>query len=81
MDTNNLKEVDTNDIGKVAFRNAPVNLLTVQEVCAKLHISRSQYFKTRKSEGFPKPRQITTKRIGWIESEIDAWIISRPVVI
>jgi len=29
---------------------------------------------------FPAPRQIGPKRIGWLASEVEAWLESRPVV-
>lgn len=29
---------------------------------------------------FPAPRQIGPKRIGWLASEVEAWLKSRPVV-
>jgi predicted DNA-binding transcriptional regulator AlpA len=28
--------------------------------------------------GFPSRRQITANKVAWLESEIDAWIASRP---
>lgn len=28
---------------------------------------------------FPKPRQITDKRVGWLVREVDEWAESRPV--
>lgn len=28
---------------------------------------------------FPKPRQLATKRVGWLVSELQAWADSRPV--
>jgi predicted DNA-binding transcriptional regulator AlpA len=30
---------------------------------------------------FPRRRQLAGNAIGWLESEVDAWIRSRPVVV
>lgn len=27
---------------------------------------------------FPKPRKLSSRSVGWISSEVDAWINSRP---
>ena len=68
----------TNDLTEA---NRGLKLLDLKATCEKTNLSRSMLWKTRKSDDFPKPRQITPKRIGWIESEIDDWIMSRPIAV
>lgn len=60
-----------------------VTILRRKQVEARTGLSRSTiYAKVRKSDKrptefdptFPKPVQIGARSVGWIESEVDAWI-------
>ena len=75
------KEEEENEQEKIAVIKGPVVLLDIPETCKKLKQSRSQLFKTRKKPNFPKARQITEKRIAYIESELDIYIMSLPFAI
>jgi len=54
-----------------------LRLLNVREVMKKLDISRSQIYKMIEFEGFPAGIKLTPRRVKWIESELDVWILKR----
>lgn len=55
---------------------AEVKIIAQEKVPAKFGIGRSTFFELRKSLGFPRPIRIRS-RVGYIEHELDAWIISQ----
>ena len=59
----------------------PDRILDIKEVCrSKVSLGKScVYDKVRKGE-FPSPILLSKGRVGWRESEVDAWINSRPIV-
>ena len=42
-------------------------------------LSRSTVWRLERAGKFPARRQISTNSVGWLESEIDAWIAGRHV--
>src|SRR5689334_20753685 len=58
----------------------PVRLLRIDDVADRLGgISRSQVWRMVKDKRFPKPRRLGLRAVGWLEQEVSAWIIGRPV--
>jgi prophage regulatory protein len=56
-----------------------VKILPTTETLAKVGVkSRNTVHDWVKSQDFPKPVQLGGNRIGWIESEVDAWLAKRP---
>ena len=53
------------------------NVLRLRQVQTKLGLARSTIYLKIKEESFPKPISLGSRAIGWIESEIDAWLASR----
>jgi prophage regulatory protein len=53
-------------------------ILDVRDVSARTSLSRSRIFDLEQEGGFPRRRQVTVNRVGWLESEIDRWIAERP---
>ncbi len=53
-------------------------MLKVGEVVAIAGISRATVYRLVKSNKFPKPKQISPARIGWLQSEISGWLSSLP---
>jgi prophage regulatory protein len=50
-------------------------LLPLPAVQAKVGaLSKSTLWKLVKTREFPAPIRITANRVGWLESEVDAWI-------
>ena len=56
-------------------------LLRAREVYVeRLRISRSSFYTLVREGKFPRPVQITARRVGWRESAVEAFIASRPEV-
>jgi len=53
-------------------------ILSTRDVCALVGLSRVTLYRAEKAGRFPKRRQITAGRVGWLRSEIEAWILNRP---
>ena len=52
-----------------------MKLLNKGQVCEKLgHISDVTLWRLVRAERFPKPIQISPRRVGWPEHVVDAWI-------
>lgn len=63
-----------------ASRMPPVRLVRIADVADRLGgISRSQVWRMVKDKRFPKPRRLGLRAVGWLEQEVSAWIIDRPV--
>ncbi|MHB1087100.1 MAG: helix-turn-helix transcriptional regulator [Minisyncoccota bacterium] len=54
-----------------------MKLISIKAVAERTGVSKRQLY-TEVAEGrFPRPVQLTSRRVGWVESEIDAWIEGR----
>jgi len=54
-----------------------IDLATLANVLA---LSESTIQKlTREDINFPKPRQLSERRVGWLTSEIEQWAVARPI--
>ena len=47
------------------------------EVEAKTGLSRSTIYEKMKSGTFPKPVKLGPRSVGWLETEVDAWLEER----
>lgn len=54
-------------------------LLRLPEVMERTGLRHDSIYRLARTGDFPKPRKITPRASGWLESEIDEWIDSRPV--
>ena len=54
--------------------DAPPRVLRLPRVQARTGLSRSTIYGRAAAGSFPKPVRLGVGAIGWIESEIDAWI-------
>jgi len=65
-------------------REYPLSLIRLPEVLKRTGLSRSTIYdkldakSPRYDPTFPKRRNLGTSSVGWVESEIDAWLVSRP---
>lgn len=41
-------------------------------------LGKSSVYELMRTEGFPKPVSLGPRRVGWIASEVEAWLASRP---
>jgi prophage regulatory protein len=53
--------------------------ITKKEVLTIAGLSHVTQWRMEKRGEFPQRRQISPGRVGWLESEITAWLESRPV--
>jgi prophage regulatory protein len=53
--------------------------IPIVEVCRQTSLGKSCIYEKIKSGEFPKPRQLTAGRVGWIQDEVSTWVDSRPV--
>ncbi len=61
-------------------QEAPTRLLRFPEVKPRIgDLARSTVWRLEKAGKFPAHRQISANAVGWLESEIDAWIAARQV--
>ena len=58
-------------------RPAGLGMLRFPEVRKRSGLSRSTLWRMERAGTFPSRRQISRRAVGWVESEIDAWIASR----
>ncbi len=54
--------------------NAPARVLRLPRVQARTGLSRSTIYVRVAQGNFPQPVRLGSRTIGWIESEVDAWI-------
>lgn len=53
------------------------NVLRLKAVKSRTSLSRSTIYRLIAKGLFPKPRLLGLRSVGWLESEIDIWVISR----
>lgn len=53
-------------------------LLSEKDVLKLTGISRATLWRWQQAGDFPQRRQIGPRRVAWLESELDAWLTSRP---
>lgn len=57
-----------------------MEVLREEDLCAKLKVSPNTARKIRKADAsFPPRRKIFGDVCGWLSSEIDEWLLSRPL--
>lgn len=54
-----------------------VRVIRLPEVKLRTGLSRSSIYLAVKNDVFPKPINLGTRSVGWIESEVDSWISNR----
>lgn len=54
-------------------------LLRHEEVIERTGLSAVTIWRMERKGDFPRRRQVSPNRVGWIASEVDEWIRSRPL--
>jgi len=54
-------------------------ILRMREVIQRIGLSRSTIYKLMGNDDFPRPMKLGSQAIGWRDSDIEAWISSRPL--
>ena len=52
----------------------PIRIIRMADVQARTGLSRSTIYQWVSDGSFPQPIRLGARAIGWIESEVDAWI-------
>lgn len=55
-------------------------LLKAKEVMLMIGLSRTTIWRLERDGNFPKRKQITRTKVGWLKKEIQEWIETRPTV-
>ena len=55
-------------------RDAPARVLRLPRVQARTGLARSTIYVRVADGSFPQPIRLGARAVGWIESEVDAWI-------
>jgi prophage regulatory protein len=53
-------------------------ILRLPDVCKVTGLARSTVYRDTARGSFPRPVQLGPGSVGWLESEVQAWIDSRP---
>ena len=54
-----------------------MKIITVEQVSAKTTLSRATIYAYSKMGRFPASVQVGIRQVGWLETEIDAWLQDR----
>lgn len=60
-------------------KQKPLRVLRLAEVREKVGLCTSTIYEMTANDEFPAPRKITGRAVGWLEYEIDEWLMSRPI--
>ena len=55
----------------------PACILRVDQVMARTALSRTTLWRLERRGAFPTRRQLSPGAVGWIEAEVEAWILGR----
>jgi prophage regulatory protein len=61
-------------------RPASDSYLRTHQVIARTGLSRVTLWRLEQRGGFPARRKLTERSVGWLQSEVEAWINSRSAV-
>lgn len=53
-------------------------MLDVQEVMDLTGLSRTTIWRREKAGEFPQRREVSPRRVGWLDTEITEWLATRP---
>jgi len=58
-----------------------MRMLSRDEVVEMTGISSATIWRMERRGAFPSRRQLTEGRVGWLDSEVEEWLETRPVVV
>lgn len=61
-------------VQQVRETQAPLAILRRRQVQTRTGLSRSTIYERIKAGSFPSPVSLGARAVGWIESEIEAWL-------
>src|SRR5215831_17677255 len=71
--------VDCKGTGDTSVAHQEDELWTFKTVIARTGLSRSSIYSYIAQGLFPRQRRLGLRRVGWLASEVRAWIRSRPI--
>lgn len=57
-----------------------MKVLKLKSVIEKTSLCHSTIYKLISEGNFPKPIDLTGRAVGWVDAEIDAWIMSKVAI-
>ena len=57
-----------------------VKFLRTSQLVVKVGLSRSTIWRLESQEKFPRRRQLGPGAVGWLEEEVEKWMLERPHV-
>jgi prophage regulatory protein len=54
-----------------------MKILRIKQVMAMTGLARSTIYKYIKDGGFPKSVKLSVRAVGWVQSDIEVWILSK----
>lgn len=60
-------------------QSKPIFILTLQETAKAVALSTAAIERLEKAEKFPKRRELSGRRVGYLVREVQQWAESRPV--
>ena len=57
--------------------NQPINILRLPDVIKRVGLKRAAIYLRLSQGNFPKQISLGARAVGWLESEIDAWLAAR----
>ncbi|KAB2910277.1 MAG: AlpA family phage regulatory protein [Hyphomicrobiaceae bacterium] len=55
-----------------------LQFLSMKEVCRLTGFSRTHIYRLERAGAFPRRRKLSLNKIGFLRSEVEAWVHSRP---
>jgi predicted DNA-binding transcriptional regulator AlpA len=59
----------------------PARAIRTREVTGLTALSRSTLWRLRRRGQFPTPRRLSDGVMGWLSSDVDQWVRSRPLAV
>lgn len=59
------------------LQGIPLRFIRLKAVRDRTGLSRSTIWRLERRGEFPRHRRISVNAVGWIESEVDEWVLSR----
>ena len=56
-----------------------VRMLTARQVMERIQVTWPTLWAWSKKGKFPPPREVSVRKIMWVEKEVNEWLASRPV--
>ena len=59
------------------MRDAPIRMLRIDQVIALTGLSKTRVYVLQAQGDFPLRIQLSPRRVGWVEAQVQAWLAAR----